>query len=41
MHGRRSLNLDLLPLDPEITRTLRRTWRALVVSKFRGEMGDQ
>jgi hypothetical protein len=41
MHGRRSLNLDLLPLDPKIIRTLRRTRRAPVVSKIRGEMGDQ
>jgi hypothetical protein len=41
MHGRRSLNLELIPLDPEIDRTLRRTRRAPLVSKIRCEMGDQ
>ena len=41
MHGRRSLNLELIPLDPEIDRNLRRTQRALVESEIRGEMGDQ
>ena len=41
MHGRRSLNLELIPLDPDIDRTLRRTQRATIVSEIRGEMGDQ
>ena len=41
MHGRRSLNLELIPLDPDIDRTLWRTWRATVESEIRGEMGDQ
>jgi hypothetical protein len=41
MHGRRSLNLELIPLDLDIDRTLRRTQRALVESEIRGEMGDQ
>jgi hypothetical protein len=41
MLGRRSLNLELTPLDPDIDRTLRRTRRAPVVSEIRGEMGDQ
>jgi hypothetical protein len=41
MLGWRSLNLELIPLDPDIDRTLRRTQRALVVSEIRGEMGDQ
>jgi hypothetical protein len=41
MHGQRSLNLELIPLDPEINRTLRRTRKAPVVSEIRGEMGDQ
>ena len=41
MHGWRSLNLELIPLDADIDRTLRRTWRATVVSEIRGEMGDQ
>jgi hypothetical protein len=41
MHGRRSLNLELIPLDPDIDRTLRRTRRATVVSEIRGEMGDR
>jgi hypothetical protein len=34
MHGRRSQNLDLIPLDPDLEKTLRRTSRAPV------EMGD-
>ena len=41
MNGRRSLNLELIPLDPNIDRTLRRPQRATVVSEIRGEMGDQ
>ena len=41
MHGRRSLNLELIPLDPNIDRTLRRTRRATIESEIRGEMGDQ
>jgi hypothetical protein len=41
MHGRRSQNLELIPLDPDIDRTLRRTRRAPVVSEIRGEMGDR
>ena len=41
MNGRRSLNLELIPLDPNIDRTLRRTQRATVVREIRGEMGDQ
>ena len=41
MNCRRSLNLELIPLDPNIDRTLRRTRRATVVSEIRGEMGDQ
>jgi hypothetical protein len=41
MHGRRSQNLELIPLDPDIDKTLRRTRRAPVVSEIRGEMGDQ
>ena len=41
IYGQRSLNLDLLPLDPKITITLRRTRKAPVVSKIRGEIGDQ
>ena len=41
MHGRRSLNLELIPLNLDIDRTLRRTRRAIVVSEIRGEMGDQ
>jgi hypothetical protein len=40
MHGQRSLDLELIPLDPEIDRTLRRTRRALVENEIRGEMGD-
>ena len=40
MHGRRSLNLELVPLDPDIDRTLRRTQKATVVSEISGEMGD-
>jgi hypothetical protein len=39
--GRRSLNLELIPLDPDIDKTLRRTRRALVKSEIQGEMGDQ
>jgi hypothetical protein len=31
----------LIPLNPEIDRTLRRTWRPPVESENRGEMGDQ
>jgi hypothetical protein len=34
MHGRRSLNLELTPLDPDLERNLRRSLRA------RAEMGD-
>ena len=41
MHGRRSLNLELIPLVPDIDRTLRKTQRAIVVSEIKGEMGDQ
>ena len=41
MHGRRSLNLDLIPLDPKIDRTLRRTQRTPVECDIRGEMRDQ
>jgi hypothetical protein len=41
MLGRRSLNLVLIPLDPDIDKTLRRTRRALVESEIIGEMGDQ
>jgi hypothetical protein len=41
MHGHRSQNLELIPLDPNIDRTLRRTRRAPAVSEIRGEMGDQ
>jgi hypothetical protein len=41
MIGRRSLNLKLIPLDPKIDRTLRKTRRAPVESENRGEMGDQ
>jgi hypothetical protein len=41
MLGRRFLNLELIPLDPDIDKTLRRTRRALVESEIRGEMGDQ
>jgi hypothetical protein len=41
MHGWRSLNLELIPLDPDIDITLRRTRRETVVSEIRGEMGDQ
>jgi hypothetical protein len=35
------LNLELIPIDPDIDKTLRRTRRALVESEIRGEMGDQ
>jgi hypothetical protein len=41
MLGRRSLNLKLIPLDPDIDKTLRRTRRAHVESEIRGEMRDQ
>jgi hypothetical protein len=41
MHGWRSLNLELIPLDPDIDITLRRTRRETVVSEIKGEMGDQ
>ena len=41
MHGRRSQNLELIPLDPDLDRTLRRNWRAPAVSEIRGEMGDR
>jgi hypothetical protein len=41
MHGRRSHNLELISLDPDIDRTLRRTRRALAMSEIRGEMGDR
>jgi hypothetical protein len=34
MHGRRSLNLELTPLDPDLERNIRRARRA------QGEMGD-
>jgi hypothetical protein len=34
MHGRRSLNLELTPLDPDLERNIRRARRA------RSEMGD-
>jgi hypothetical protein len=34
MHGWRSLNLELTPLDPDLERNLRRSLRA------RAEMGD-
>ena len=34
MHGRRSLNLELTPLDPDLERNLRRAHRA------HGEMED-
>jgi hypothetical protein len=41
MRGWRSLNLELIPLDPELERTLRRNLRTLAVSKPTIEMGDQ
>ena len=41
MHGRRSFNLELILLDPDIDRTLRKTRRATVMSEIKGEMGDQ
>ena len=41
MLGRISLNLELMPLDPDIDRTIRRTRRATVVGEIRGEMGDR
>jgi hypothetical protein len=34
MHGRRSLNLELTPLDPDLKRNIKRARRA------HGEMGD-
>jgi hypothetical protein len=34
MHGRRSLNLELTPLDPDLERNIRRALRAHM------EMGD-
>jgi hypothetical protein len=34
MLGQRSMNLELIPLDPKKERTLRRNWRAPV------ELGD-
>jgi hypothetical protein len=34
MHGRRSLNLELIPLDPDLERNLRRSRRT------RAKMGD-
>ena len=39
--GWRSLNLDLIPLDPELERTLRRNVRTPTVSEPTIEMGDQ
>jgi hypothetical protein len=39
MLGRRSLNLELLPLDPDLERVLRRKRRASV-EKESVEMGD-
>jgi hypothetical protein len=39
MLGRKSLNLELIPLDPELERTLRRKRRAPVEREF-VEMGD-
>jgi hypothetical protein len=39
MLGRRSLNLDLTPLDPDLERNLRRTRRAPIESET-VEMGD-
>ena len=41
MLGWRFLNLELIPLDPDIDRTLRRTQRVTVVHESRDEMGDQ
>jgi hypothetical protein len=41
MLGWRSLNLEFIPLDPDIDRTLRRTQRPTVVSEIREEMGDR
>jgi biotin carboxylase len=41
MHGRRSLNLELIPSNPKIDRTLRRTQRALVEIEIRGEMREE
>ena len=39
MHGRRSQNLDLIPLDPDLERTLRRTCRT-PVERETVEMGE-
>ena len=39
MHGRRSQNLDLIPLDPNLERTLRRT-RRTPVEREMVEMGE-
>ena len=39
MFGRRSHNLDLIPLDPDLERTFRRTHRAPVEREM-VEMGD-
>jgi hypothetical protein len=39
MLSRRSQNLDLIPLDPNLERTLRRTYGALV-ERETVEMGD-
>jgi hypothetical protein len=41
MHGRRSLNLELIPSNPEIDRTLRRTQRALVEIEIKGKMREE
>ena len=41
MHGRRSKNLELILIDPDLDRTLRRIRRAPAVSEIRGEMGDR
>ena len=35
------MNLELIPLDPDIDRTFKRTQRATIVSEIRGEVGDQ
>jgi hypothetical protein len=39
MLSQRSLNLELIPLDPELERTLRRNQKALVEREI-VEMGD-
>ena len=41
MRGWRFLNLELIPLDPELKRTLRRNLRTTVESEPTIEMGDQ